>query len=173
MGLWEEAAKIWFTLGFAEIGSCTEGGRQTVHAQGVFPPTYRAAAWLLRGTLPASAQFPLAYPRKQCMELAWLCGKCLMRLERVSHVWVWLWLTVSITWEESSHYGEAVGWEKIGRRPASLPGGCWPSFTGRTCRAARGTSDEDMQRQRPSASSKWAGGAWKMSIWACQWTCCW
>lgn len=107
----------------------------------------------------------LSFPFALLWEAAYGGGMILEKMfnevkDTFSCVSAWLWLTVSITGEESSHYGEAVGWEeKVGRRPASLQGDGRPSFTGRTCRTTRWTSAEDMQRQQPSLSLKLAGSA--------------
>lgn len=158
-----------------------------MHAQGVFPPHAEQQP----GCSVVHFACLCAVPTCLSQEAVHGAGTIMWKMfdevrESFSCVNVWLWLTVSITWEESSHYGEAVGWEKIGRRPASLLGDCWPSFTGRTCRAAteepllktcKGSSPLQAQSELAvpegwasgPASGPAAGGKKRVSegIWSC------
>ena len=144
-GMWEEAAQTWFTLNFAEMGSTMKGRGEWVHMHGVSPHIPYAERQCGCSVLPCLLW--LSFPLALSWEAAYGEGMILENMfdevkDIFSCVSVWLWLTVSINGEESSHYGEAVGWEeKVGRRPASLQGDGRPSFTGRTCRT---TADEPL-----------------------------
>lgn len=110
----------------------------TVHMDAASPHTLHAEQ--LQGCSELSCLPWLGFPLVLSWEAVQGEGGILERTfdevkDIFSCVSLWLWLTVSMTGEESSHYGEAVGWEgKVGGRPASLQGDSRPSFTGRTCR---------------------------------------
>lgn len=157
--MWEEAAQIWFTLDFAEIGSAVEGVEGMVHMDAASPHTLHAE--LLCGCSVLSCLPWLSFPLVLSCEAVLGEGVILEGMfdevqDIFSCVSLWLWLTVSVTGEESSHYEKL--WDEKGREgrrgPASLLQGYGrPSFTGRTCRT---TAEEPLVKTCKSNSPLWA-----------------
>lgn len=165
-GMWEAAANYDSPWALLKLAALRKAGGSWCTCTVLNPHTQSNS--LLAACYLASPprSFPLALPWEAVLGAAARLWKMFDEDRDISS-WgsMWLWLTVSITWEYSSH-GEAVGWgEKVGRRPTSPPGDGRPSSTGRTCRTATEEPLPKTCKSNSPLSSKLAGGARRMSVW--------